>query len=79
MLRTLLAFLAVTAVVMVLVGMDRRPEIGAGDTEAAALDWVGAGYAHEPRRDGDEWEVDVIRPDGSMIEVNDRRRARARR
>jgi hypothetical protein len=67
--RTLLAFLAATAVVMVLVGMDRRPEMGADDAEAAALGWVGAGYAQEPRRDGDEWEVDVIRPDGSMVEV----------
>jgi hypothetical protein len=69
MFRTLLAFLAVTAVVMVLVGLDRRPEFGADDAEAAALGWVGAGFAQEPRRDGDEWEVDVIRPDGSMVEV----------
>jgi hypothetical protein len=69
MFRTLLAFLAVTAVVMVLVGMDRRPEIGSDDAEAAALGWVGTGYAQEPRRDGDEWEVDVIRPDGSIVEV----------
>jgi hypothetical protein len=69
MFRTLLAFLAVTAVVMVVVGTDRRPEMGPDDAEAAALGWVGAGYAQEPRRDGDEWEVDVIRPDGSMVEV----------
>ena len=69
MFRTLLAFLAATAVVMVLVGMDRRPEMDADDAEAAALGWVGAGYAQDPRRDGDEWEVDVIRPDGSMVEV----------
>jgi hypothetical protein len=69
MFRTLIAFLALTAGVMVLVGMDRRPEIGADDAEAAALGWVGAGYAQEPRRDGDRWEVDVIRPDGSMVEV----------
>jgi hypothetical protein len=67
--RTLLAFLALTAGVMVLVGMDRRPEMGADDAEAAALAWVGTGYAQEPRRDGGEWEVDVIRPDGSMVEV----------
>jgi hypothetical protein len=68
-LRTLLFFLAVTAVVMVVVGLDRRADIGPDDAEAAALDWVGVGFAQEPRRDGDEWEVDVIRPNGSMVEV----------
>jgi hypothetical protein len=68
-LRTLLFFLAVTAVVMVVVGLERRAEIGPDDAEAAALDWVGVGFAQEPRRDGDEWEVDVIRPNGSMVEV----------
>jgi hypothetical protein len=25
--------------------------------------------AQEPRRDGGEWEVDIVRPDGSMVEV----------
>jgi hypothetical protein len=69
MFRTLIVFLALTAVVMVVVGMDRRPEMGPEDAEAAALDWVGVGYAQEPRRDGNEWEVDVIRPNGSMVEV----------
>ena len=69
MFRTLLLFLAVTAVVMVVVGLDRRAEIGPDDAEAAALDWVGVGFAQKPRRDGDEWEVDVIRPNGSMVEV----------
>ena len=48
MFRTLLASLAVTAVDMVLVGTDRRHEMGPEDAEAAALDWVGAGYAQEP-------------------------------
>ena len=37
--------------------------------EAAALNWVRRGVAQEPRRDGDHWEVDVVRPDGSMIQV----------
>jgi hypothetical protein len=69
MFRTLIAFLALTAGVMVVVVLDRSPEMGPEDAEAAALDWVGVGYAQEPRRDGDEWEVDVIRPDGSMVEV----------
>jgi hypothetical protein len=69
MFRTLIALLALTAGVMVIAGTDQRPEIGPEDAEAAALGWVGVGYAQEPRRDGDEWEVDVIRPDGSMVEV----------
>jgi len=59
----------VLAAVMVAAGLDRRADIGPAVAEAAALDWVGVGFAQEPRRDGDEWEVDVIRPDGSMVEV----------
>ena len=38
-LRTLLLFLAATAVVMVVVGVDRRADFGPDDAEAAALDW----------------------------------------
>jgi hypothetical protein len=37
--------------------------------EAAALRWVRSGVTQEPRRDGDGWEVDVVRPDGSMVQV----------
>jgi hypothetical protein len=37
--------------------------------KAAALHWVGTGEAESPRRDGDEWEVDVERPNGSLVEV----------
>jgi hypothetical protein len=69
MFRTLLALLVVTAAVLMLVGLGGRGEIAAADAEAVALDWVGTGFAQDPRRDGDEWEVDVIRPDGSMVEV----------
>jgi len=67
--RTLFAFIALTAGVMVLVGLDRRGDIGPAEAQAVALDWVGVGVAQEPRRDGGEWEVDVVRPDGSLIEV----------
>jgi hypothetical protein len=69
MIRALFALLAVTIAALVLAGLDRSHEIGAPDAKAAALDWVSTGFAQEPRRDGDEWEVDVIRPDGSMVEV----------
>ncbi len=34
-----------------------------------AENWVGSGESQPPRRAGDEWEVDVVRPDGSLIEV----------
>jgi len=46
-------------------------EAGPGESElsAVAANWVGAGEASPPRRDGDEWEVDVRRPDGSVVEV----------
>jgi hypothetical protein len=67
--RILFVSLAVTAVALVVAGLDRRAEIGPSEAEAAALNWVGVGFAQEPRRDGDEWEVDVIRPNGSMVEV----------
>jgi hypothetical protein len=69
MFRTLFAFFALTAGVMILVGLDRRGDIGPADAQAVALNWVGVGVAQEPRRDGSEWEVDVVRPDGSLVEV----------
>jgi hypothetical protein len=44
------------------------------DVASAAAYWVGAGTPQAPRRDGDEWEVDVTRPDGSLVEVTVGRR-----
>jgi hypothetical protein len=43
--------------------------VNASAAEAAALGWVGVGVAESPRRDSGEWEVDVVRPDGSLVEV----------
>jgi hypothetical protein len=40
------------------------------DAEVAALDAVPDGVSQGPRRDGDNWEVDVVRPDGSMVQVS---------
>jgi hypothetical protein len=40
-----------------------------GDVREAALQWVDAGRVQEVRGDGEEWEVDVVRPDGSLVEV----------
>jgi hypothetical protein len=44
-------------------------EASARQAQAAGFRWVGVGMAETPRRDGDEWEVDVKRPNGSLVEV----------
>jgi hypothetical protein len=48
---------------------SREASSDAEAAEAAALNWVRNGVPQEPRRDGDHWEVDVVRPDGSMVQV----------
>jgi hypothetical protein len=39
------------------------------DAQIAARSWVGVGEAEAPRREGENWEVDVRRPDGSLVQV----------
>jgi hypothetical protein len=48
---------------------DEDDGVSAKDAEIAALSWVRAGKAQPPRREGDNWEVDVRRPDGSLVQV----------
>jgi hypothetical protein len=48
---------------------DDDEGFSAGEAKTAALSWVGTGEAQAPRRDGDTWEVDVVRPDGSLVQV----------
>lgn len=48
---------------------DEDDGFSARDAEIAALSWVRSGKAEPPRREGDTWEVDVRRPDGSLVEV----------
>jgi hypothetical protein len=48
---------------------DDDEGFSAGEAKTAALSWVGAGEAQAPRRDGDAWEVDIVRPDGSLVQV----------
>jgi hypothetical protein len=48
---------------------DDDDGVSATDAEVAARTWVGVGEAEAPRREGDVWEVDVRRPDGSMVQV----------
>jgi hypothetical protein len=58
--------IAIVLVVALRVGNERSPF----DAETAALELVRNGVAQESRRDGDRWEVDVVRADGSMVQVN---------
>jgi hypothetical protein len=48
---------------------DEDDGVSAKDAEIAALSWVRSGQAEPPRREGDTWEVDVRRPDGSLVQV----------
>jgi len=41
----------------------------AASAQRSALRWTGAQLADAPRRDGDSWEVDIRRADGSLVEV----------
>jgi hypothetical protein len=59
------------AMLLALVFMGLRVEDPADrvDVEMTALDWVGGGRAQASRRDGDNWEVDVVRRNGSVVQV----------
>jgi hypothetical protein len=65
-------FVLCTAMVvaLVFVAHDVRDREGPWDAEAAAVRWVPDGVAQKPRREDDRWEVDVVRPDGSMVQVS---------
>jgi hypothetical protein len=39
------------------------------EVKTAALSWVGAGEAQAPRREGETWEIDVVRSNGSLVQV----------
>lgn len=62
---TLVAFVLVLS----LGDSDDDKEPGLAQVRAAAFRWVGVGSAEAPRRDGRVWEVDVERPNGSLVEV----------
>jgi hypothetical protein len=47
----------------------RATPLGAEDAATVAAGWVAIGSPQAPRGDGGEWEVDVARPDGSLVEV----------
>jgi hypothetical protein len=66
---TLILVATAAAAVALLTLLPREPEIGAEEAAAVAAGWVGAGAPQAPRRNGGEWEVDVVRRDGSLVEV----------
>jgi hypothetical protein len=57
-------------IALVLMGFELGEDANPVDAEVAALDAVPDGVTQVPRRDGDNWEVDVVRPDGSMVQVS---------
>ena len=59
----------VALVAMALGAFNESETVDAAQAQAAGFQWVGVGTAEPPRRDGDEWEVDVKRPNGSLVEV----------
>ena len=68
-----IAVIVVVIGVVLLATLALRPmdsEVSAQAAEAAALRWVdNNGLPEAPRRDEGEWEVDVVRPNGSLVEV----------
>jgi len=68
--RVALLLVAGAAAAVVVPGLwPGEPELEAADAAAVAVGWVGAGEPQAPRREGGEWEVDVVRPNGSLVEV----------
>jgi hypothetical protein len=65
------ALVAISLVVLVVLafGNTKEDEPDAAAARQVALNWTGAELAEAPRRDGDDWEVDVRRADGSLVEV----------
>jgi hypothetical protein len=66
-----LAVVAISVAVLVFLtsGTTKEDEADAAAARQVALNWTGAELADAPRRDGDGWEVDVRRADGSLVEV----------
>ena len=70
--------LAAVAVLVFLALGPRQDVPGVAEVQRAALHWTEAELADAPRRDGDQWEVDVHRADGSLVEVTLGRRLELR-
>ena len=65
-----IVFTGMTVAIVVL-SLSLRDEQGSLlEAESVAVELVGDGVAEDSRREGDRWEVDVVRPDGSMVQVS---------
>jgi hypothetical protein len=64
-------FLLFTAMMLAIVvlALRLRDDEGRLDAEAVAVEFVDDGIAQDSRREDEFWEVDVVRPDGSMVQV----------
>lgn len=73
MIRIGFLLFVLTGIVLVTAGLGGfggdEARVSAREVKSAGLRWAGGGLADAPRRDGDEWEVDVERSDGSLVEV----------
>src|ERR687894_1089175 len=66
---SLAVFVGVIVVVTILALPRDEGQARPSDAETAALDRFPAGRVQPARIEDDEWEVDVVRPDGSLVEV----------
>jgi hypothetical protein len=67
---TILIVFGAMTIALLVMGFELGEDANPVDAEVAALDAVPDGVSQVPRRDGDKWEVDVVRPDGSMVQVS---------
>jgi hypothetical protein len=67
---TILIVFGAMTIALLVMGFELGEDANPVDAEVAALDAVPDGVSQVPRRDGDNWEVDVVRPDGSMVQVS---------
>jgi hypothetical protein len=68
--KVLFVLFTAMTVALVLMGIRLDEPSTSSEAELVALKWVVDGVAQEPRREEDMWEVDVIRPDGSVVQVS---------
>jgi hypothetical protein len=68
--KSLITLIVAMVIASAVVQLRKDDEgFSAEEAKTAALSWVHTGKAQAPRRDGDTWEVDVVRPDGSLVQV----------
>jgi hypothetical protein len=61
---------AAALVVLALLALGPGDDVDPAAAQEAARNWTGFETTDQARREGDGWEVDVRREDGSVVEVN---------